>query len=153
MKGLMSPAVLVHRHHLTVDQVAHIYEALYCFSFGFHGLVHIIVQQATHSKALKESVWRTFAMLWQAALGMQFPTEFTSIIQVTQQSAATERGNSNEIERRCVAAGIRSMRRKVQNRCSVRPVLWEQIMNRVSQVPGDAGQDFAAAEHRTGPQD
>lgn len=112
MKGLMSPAVLVHRHHLTTEQVAHLYEALYMFSFAFHGLVHIIVQQAAHSNALKEAVWHAFAELWQAALGLQFPTEILRVLQerdaaiaaVAQKGTQAEIGHNDEIEERCVAA-------------------------------------------------
>ena len=108
----MSPAVLVHRHHLKTEQVAHLYDALYLFSMAFHGLIHSIVQQAAHANALKESVWRVFAELWQAALGLQFPAEVLRVLQerdaalaaVAQKETQVDTGTNNEAEQRCVQA-------------------------------------------------
>ena len=108
MKGLMSPAVLVHRHHLTIEQVAHLYDALYMFSMAFHTVIHRIVQRAAHSSELKESIWRVFAELWQAALGLQFPADVLKVLRerdaalaAVTQKAQVDTGNNDEVEQRC----------------------------------------------------
>jgi hypothetical protein len=109
MKGLLSPAVLVHIHNLTTKQVAHIYQLLFTFSFAFHGQVQFIAEQATQSNSLKENVWRAFAELWQAALGLQFSAEITRLMQerdaalcaLAQELAAKDKNSSDKVEQRC----------------------------------------------------
>lgn len=108
MKGFMCPVALVHTHHLTSEQVAHVYETLYMFTFAFHSLIDVIVRQATHTKKLKEKIWRTFAELWQAALGVQFPTEVLTILHerdaalsaVAKKSRDEQKGKGTGIDER-----------------------------------------------------
>ena len=85
----LCPETLVRRHRLGPGEVRRLFRTLQAFSLGFHQSIVELSAHARDRGLLLLAVWRSYAMLWDSALQVAFPSEVVQLSRERQAAIMT----------------------------------------------------------------
>ena len=126
----LAPEALVHRHNLSLTDVASLYRVIIAGSHGLHHAVRRVTARAAECDALLEAVWRGYEGVVRAGFSEHAPGFLEGVLRSRDDAVATSAQLTAEL------SAAQSQHEAVEARCArPRSVLPKSITARPANAP------------------